>query len=84
MFHHLMTDFWQVLQFLTHDGYVETAREFANEVHSEKKALNMDPDVTIQGFDIKDDQDASHRQREYLWQMPDINTNILQVYARQY
>ncbi|KAM0135056.1 hypothetical protein ACHAP3_005146 [Botrytis cinerea] len=52
-----------VLQFLTHDGYVETAREFANEVHSEKKALNMDPDVTIQGFDIKDDQDASHRQR---------------------
>ncbi|TGO30833.1 hypothetical protein BPAE_0003g01180 [Botrytis paeoniae] len=52
-----------VLQFLTHDGYVETAREFANEVHSEKKALNMDPNVTIPGFDIKDDQDASHRQR---------------------
>ncbi|THV54202.1 hypothetical protein BGAL_0032g00300 [Botrytis galanthina] len=52
-----------VLQFLTHDGYVETAREFANEVHSEKKALNMDPNVTIPGFDIKDDQDASNRQR---------------------
>ncbi|KAJ8062364.1 hypothetical protein OCU04_008908 [Sclerotinia nivalis] len=52
-----------VLQFLTHDGYVETARAFADEVHSEKKALNMDPDVTISGFDIKDDEDAAHRQR---------------------
>ncbi|APA16084.1 hypothetical protein sscle_16g108540 [Sclerotinia sclerotiorum 1980 UF-70] len=52
-----------VLQFLTHDGYVETARAFADEVHSEKKALNMDPNVTIPGFDIKDDEDAAHRQR---------------------
>ncbi|KAI9643906.1 hypothetical protein NHQ30_007257 [Ciborinia camelliae] len=52
-----------VLQFLTHDGYVETARAFADEVHSEKKALNMDPDVVIPGFDIKEDEDAGHRQR---------------------
>ncbi|KAA8564967.1 hypothetical protein EYC84_010736 [Monilinia fructicola] len=52
-----------VLQFLTHDGYVDTARAFADEVHSEKKALNMDPDVVIGGFNIKEDEDAGHRQR---------------------
>ncbi|QSZ32804.1 hypothetical protein DSL72_002384 [Monilinia vaccinii-corymbosi] len=52
-----------VLQFLTHDGYVDTARAFADEVHSEKKALNMDPDVMIRGFNIKEDEDAGHRQR---------------------
>jgi hypothetical protein len=53
-----------VLQFLTHDGYVETARAFADEIHSEKQALNMDPDALIQGFDVKEDEDAGHRQRK--------------------
>ncbi|TAQ88082.1 hypothetical protein B7494_g3622 [Chlorociboria aeruginascens] len=52
-----------VLQFLTHDGYVETARAFAEELHSEKKALSLDPHAVIHGCDIKEDEDAAHRQR---------------------
>ena len=56
----------QVLQFLQHDGYVETARAFAEELHAEKKALSLDPSAVISGFDVKEDEDAGHRQREYL------------------
>ncbi|KAH8601031.1 hypothetical protein B0O99DRAFT_589892 [Bisporella sp. PMI_857] len=52
-----------VLQFLTHDGYVETARAFAEEIHSEKAALNLDPNSVINGIDVKEDGDAGHRQR---------------------
>lgn len=44
----------------------------------------MDPNVTIPGFDIKDDQDASNRQREYSRLIPDINTHFIQAYAQQY
>ncbi|KAL5324183.1 hypothetical protein ACEPPN_008727 [Leptodophora sp. 'Broadleaf-Isolate-01'] len=52
-----------VLQFLSHDGYVETARAFAEEVYSEKKALSLDPNAIIEGVDVKEDEDAGHRQR---------------------
>lgn len=52
-----------VLQFLTHDGYIETAQAFAGEVHSEKKALSLDPNAVIHGCDVKEDEDAGHRQR---------------------
>ncbi|KUJ18418.1 uncharacterized protein LY89DRAFT_48210 [Mollisia scopiformis] len=52
-----------VLQALAHDGYVETARAFAEEVHAEKKALSLDPNEVVKGFDVKEDEDASHRQR---------------------
>ncbi|KAK0116986.1 hypothetical protein ONS96_012827 [Cadophora gregata f. sp. sojae] len=52
-----------VLQFLTHDGYVETARAFAEEVYSEKRALSLDPNAIIEGVDVKEDEDAGHRQR---------------------
>lgn len=51
-----------VLQFLTHDGYVETARAFADEVHAEKKALSLDPDAVVHGFDVREDEDAGRRQ----------------------
>lgn len=54
-----------MLQFLSHDGYVETARAFAEEIHSEKKALSLNPDDVISGFDVKEDEDAGHRQSEY-------------------
>jgi hypothetical protein len=53
-----------VLQFLTHEGYFETAKAFANEVHAEKQALSLDPKAIIQGFEVKEDEDAGHRQRE--------------------
>ncbi|TVY92111.1 Ran-binding protein [Lachnellula willkommii] len=52
-----------VLQFLTHNGHTETARAFANEVYAEKKALTIDPHAEVQGFDVKEDEDAGHRQR---------------------
>lgn len=52
-----------VLQFLTHDGYVETARAFAEEIHAENKALSLNPNSVVNGFDIKEDEDAGHRQR---------------------
>ncbi|SZF03976.1 unnamed protein product [Blumeria hordei] len=52
-----------VLQFLVHDGYVETARAFATEIETEKRALNLDPATVIPGFCIQDDEDATHRQR---------------------
>ncbi|KFA75635.1 hypothetical protein S40288_05948 [Stachybotrys chartarum IBT 40288] len=52
-----------VLQFLQHDGYVETARAFAQDIQAQKVALNTDPNVKIDGLNIKDDEDANNRQR---------------------
>ncbi|KAI1347003.1 ran-binding protein [Xylaria sp. FL0043] len=52
-----------VLQFLQHDGYVETAREFAQEIQAEQHALNSDPNVPAMEINIKDDGDAHQRQR---------------------
>ncbi|RDW62743.1 hypothetical protein BP5796_11045 [Coleophoma crateriformis] len=52
-----------VLQFLQHDGYIETARAFAEEVHAEKQALNLDPNTVVESFNVKEDEDAGHRQR---------------------
>lgn len=53
-----------VLQFLQHDGYVETARAFAEDMKLQKEALNLNPDVTVDGVNIKDDEDANNRQRK--------------------
>ncbi|OAQ82728.1 RanBPM [Purpureocillium lilacinum] len=52
-----------VLQFLQHDGYVETARAFAEDIKAQKEALNLDPNVKVDGINIKDDEDANNRQR---------------------
>ncbi|KAL6837819.1 hypothetical protein V8C40DRAFT_230921 [Trichoderma camerunense] len=52
-----------VLQFLQHDGYVETARAFAEDMKLQKEALNLNPNVTVDGLNIKDDEDANNRQR---------------------
>lgn len=56
----------QVLQFLQHDGYVETARAFAEEIHAEKEALNIDPNIPVEGININDDEDAHQRQGVYM------------------
>lgn len=61
----------QVLQFLTHEGYVETARAFADEVYSERKALTIDPNESVAGFDVKEDEDARHRQSMLLSKSPE-------------
>ncbi|KAM5369583.1 hypothetical protein ACJZ2D_008942 [Fusarium nematophilum] len=52
-----------VLQFLQHDGYVETARAFAEDMKVQKEALSLDPGVTVDGVNIRDDEDANNRQR---------------------
>lgn len=54
-----------VLQFLQHDGYVETARAFAEDMKLQREALNLDPNATVAGINIKDDEDANNRQRVY-------------------
>ena len=53
-----------VLQFLQHDGYVDTARAFAEEMKAGKGALNLDPNVKIDGINLQDDEDANNRQRK--------------------
>lgn len=40
-----------------------TARAFAEEIHNEKHALNLDADVPVEGVNIKDDEDANNRQQ---------------------
>ena len=52
-----------VLQFLQHDGYVETARAFAEELRDVDVALRQDPAEEVPGINIKDDEDARNRQR---------------------
>lgn len=53
-----------VLQFLQHDGYVDTARAFSEEMQAQKASLNMDTDIKVGGVSITDDEDANNRQRE--------------------
>lgn len=52
-----------VLEFLQHDGYVETARAFAEDMKTQKQALNLDPSAQVEGINIKDEEDANNRQR---------------------
>ncbi|KAI0146204.1 SPRY domain-containing protein [Xylariaceae sp. FL1272] len=54
-----------VLQFLQHDGYVETAREFAKELFEEHHALRIESTAPVSGFsvNVSDDDDANRRQR---------------------
>lgn len=57
-----------MLQFLQHDGYVETARAFAEEIQAQKKALSLDPNEKIEGINITDDEDANNRQSKLNFQ----------------
>lgn len=52
-----------VLQHLQHDGYLETAHAFAEEILSERKALRLDPNEPVKDINIRDDQDARQRQQ---------------------
>lgn len=54
-----------VAQYLSHDGYVESAQDFAEEVRRETTALNGTPESPIDGFlAIEEDHDAANRQRK--------------------
>jgi Ran-binding protein 9/10 len=53
-----------VLQFLQHDGYIETARAFAEEMQAEKRALTLEANAAgLKDINVKDDEDANRRQR---------------------
>ena len=51
-----------VAQYLAHDGYIETARAFAEEVQAEKMALSNQQEPLMKDLQIEEDQDATHRQ----------------------
>ena len=52
-----------VMQFLQHDGYIETARAFADDLKVQNDALTaQNPTRRPPGMDIRDDEDANNRQ----------------------
>jgi len=53
-----------VAQFLAHDGYIETARAFAEEVASETAALNGHGDP-LKKYEVEEDLEAINRQSEF-------------------
>ena len=54
-----------VAQFLTYDGYIETAKAFASEVVEETGALRREPARSQTSITIKDDPDAINRQSSH-------------------
>lgn len=53
-----------VAHFLAHDGYVETAKAFAEEVKAESYALQSGRDNPLESLEAEDDLDAINRQSE--------------------
>jgi len=53
-------------QYLTHDGYVDTARAFAEEVSDEVKALTNDEETDIPYLNTEEDIDATQRQSKLI------------------
>lgn len=53
-----------VSQYLAHDGYVETARAFAEEVAEEQRALANNGDADVPYIAAEEDLDAINRQSE--------------------
>ncbi|OAA42539.1 Concanavalin A-like lectin/glucanase [Cordyceps fumosorosea ARSEF 2679] len=52
-----------VMQFLQHDGYIETARAFAEDLKVQNEALSSDTGSPFRSINIRDDEDANNRQR---------------------
>lgn len=53
------------MQFLQHDGYVETARAFAEDLKLQNEALSSNTGPKSSSLNIRDDEDANNRQRAY-------------------
>ena len=51
-----------IAQALSHDGYVDTARAFATEVHEDSLALSTNTGAAVTDLDPKEDEDAINRQ----------------------
>ncbi|KAL4878261.1 hypothetical protein BJY04DRAFT_209332 [Aspergillus karnatakaensis] len=52
-----------VAQFLAHDGYVETARAFAEEVAAESAALENGRQAQLNKYEVEEDVEAINRQK---------------------
>lgn len=52
-----------VAQFLAHDGYVKSAKAFAEEVQAENGTLKSGAASFLDNFSVEDDIDAVNRQR---------------------
>ena len=52
-----------VAQFLAHDGYVESAKAFAEEVQAEDGTLKNGPASFFDNYTVEEDIDAVNRQR---------------------
>lgn len=55
-----------IAQYLAHDGYVETAHAFAQEVHAENAALASGAVQDVENLRPEEDHDAVNRQSKYL------------------
>ena len=55
----------QVLQYLSHEGFLESANEFAGEVRDEKEALALGTNEPVPNIHLEDNLDASRRQGVY-------------------
>ena len=55
-----------VAQYLAHDGYVETARAFGEEVVEEARALANDGDADLSYVEAEEDIDAINRQSAFM------------------
>ena len=54
-------------QFLAHDGYVETARAFAEEVAAESAALQNGREEPLKMYEVEEDVEAVNRQSRRFW-----------------
>lgn len=54
-----------VSQYLAHDGYVDTARAFSDDVQNEARALVSGRPDNIKSLDLKEDTDAINRQSTF-------------------
>ncbi|CAZ80030.1 unnamed protein product [Tuber melanosporum] len=52
-----------VSQYLAHDGYVDTARAFSDDVQNEARALDSGRSGALKTLEMKEDKDAIHRQK---------------------
>lgn len=61
-----------VAQFLAHDGYVETARAFAEEVATEAAALQNGQQEPLKKYEVEEDREAIQRNSKLVvhsWQL---------------
>ena len=71
-------------QYLAHDGYVETARAFAEEIIDEARALANDEDADVPYRSAVEDLDALNRQSECTFVESWLSANMEQKFALQY